>query len=139
MSELNNLPFICLEFRDGGSYPTAPSLKTAYKWGAEIHEAKRAALAARLQDRHELNKLSKETPQKTNELFLSSLRNTLQENILNFKELSEFSQNNKTAISMLLKEKSAFLNNLKHAQSLRSLKSNPRPTKRIRYKISYFY
>jgi hypothetical protein len=64
-------------------------------------------------------------PQETNELFLKSLRNTLQENILSLKELSKFSQNNKTAIIMLNKEKSAFLNNLKHAHSLGLLEVVP--------------
>jgi hypothetical protein len=125
MSDLKDLPFICLEFRDRDVYPKAPCLKQALVVGAEIHEAKRVALATRLQDRHELNKLSTKMPQETNELFLKSLRNTLQENILSLKELSKFSQNNKTAIIMLNKEKSAFLNNLKHAHSLGLLEVVP--------------
>ena len=125
MSDLKDLPFICLEFRDGDVYPKAPCLKQALVVGAEIREAKRVALATRLQDRYELNKLSTKMPQETNELFLKSLRNTLQENILSLKELSKFSQNNKTAIIMLNKEKSAFLNNLKHAHSLGLLEVVP--------------
>ena len=134
MLDLKNLPHIYLTSRNGDGdrypkitppsqedierYPEPSSLTEAFNIGAEIRETKRVALAARLQDRQELNKLSTETPQATNKLFLESLQNSLQENILSLKELSEFSQNNKTAISMLNQEKSAFLSNLKHAHSL---------------------
>ena len=63
--------------------------------------------------------------QKANEFSLKSLRDALQENILSLKELSEFSQNNKTAINMVNEEKSALLKNLEKAQSLGLLKVIP--------------
>ena len=87
MSDLNNLQFICLELRDRDVYPKASSLKEAFVVGAKIREAKRADLAVKLQDRWELNKLSTESPQETNRLFLKSFQNTLKENILSFKAL----------------------------------------------------
>jgi len=125
MSELNNLPFICLEFRDRDVYPKASSLKEALEVGAEIQAKEKAALVEKLQERYEINKLSTEPPEETNRLFLKSMQDTLQKNILNLKELSEFKQNNKTATKMFNIEKSAFLNNLKEAHSLNLLKVIP--------------
>ena len=125
MSELNNLPFICLEFRDRDVYPKASSLKEALEVGAEIQAKEKAALVKELQERYEINKLSTEPPEETNRLFLKSMQDTLQKNILSLKELSEFKQNNKTATKMFNIEQSAFLNNLKKAHSLNLLKVIP--------------
>jgi hypothetical protein len=137
MFELNSLPFICLEPRDG-ERPKASSLKEALGVGAEIREAKRAALGEKLQDRQELNKLSTEPPQETNKLFLKSVQDTLGENILSLKELSKFNQNNHTAKTMLNKEKRVFLNNLKKAHSLSLLKVVPSQQEELDIKSPVF-
>jgi hypothetical protein len=137
MFELNSLPFICLESRDG-ERPKASSLKEALVVGAEIREAKRAALGEKLQDRQELNKLSTEPPQETNKLFLKSVQDTLGENILSLKELSKFNQNNHTAKTMLNKEKRVFLNNLKKAHSLSLLKVVPSQQEELDIKSPVF-
>jgi len=143
MSELKDLPLICLESRNGDGYPKTPHpsrsfqegtklppqepcLKTAYLRGAEIHKANSTALAAKLGG---LYKLSTKTPKETNELFLKSLRNTFQENISSLKELSELNQNNPIVKAMLNKEKSAFLNNLRKAHSLGLLRVVPEQQK----------
>lgn len=143
MSDLKDLPLIYLKSRNGDGYPriphtsqyfqedmeaqysSEPPLKEAFSQGTAIHAARRDDLAVKLKDRQQLKALSTEMHQKANEFSLKSLRDALQENILSLKELSEFSQNNKTAINMVNEEKSALLKNLEKAQSLGLLKVIP--------------
>jgi hypothetical protein len=125
MFDLNTVPLIYLERRDGGKYPTAPSIKEAYRLGDEMREARKRALIKKLEARREFHRLSTETPHETNRLFLKSLRDSLRENILSLKALSELNQRNNSTENILNEKKSALLNNLKKAQSLGLLRVTP--------------
>jgi hypothetical protein len=125
MFDLNTLPLIYLERRDGGKYPTASSIKEAYQLGDEMGEARKRALIEKLEARQEFHRLSTEMPHETNRLFLESLQDSLLENILSLKALSELNQRNHSPENILNEEKFALLNNLKKAQSLGLLKVIP--------------
>jgi len=125
MFDLNTLPLIYLERRDGGKYPTAPSIKEAFRLGDEMRKARKDTPIKELEARRKFHRLSTETPQETNRLFLESLQDSLLENILSLKALSELNQRNHSPENILNEEKFALLNNLKKAQSLGLLKVIP--------------
>jgi hypothetical protein len=155
MSELKNLPFIYLKSRNGDGYPRIPpppkslqedtetqhpeelSLKVAFKQGKAIQSKEEAALAAKLKELYELST----EPKETNELFLKSLRNTLQKNTLSLRESSKLSPNNlsiRTINDDDDERKTTFLNNLKKAHSLGLLKVIPDQQKESDIESSIF-
>lgn len=126
MFDLNTLPFIHLEHNiDGRRYPTAPSNEEAFRLGDEMRKAGKDTPIKELEARRKFHRLSTETPQETNRLFLESLQDSLLENILSLKALSELNQRNNSNENILNEEKAALLNNLKKAQSLGLLRVIP--------------